>query len=171
MEESTTKKCPFCKEDIHIDAKKCRHCGNWLSMYKGDEETSAADQATDVLFGCIIPLIKIAIPLVIAYFLVPSEAKIEREVTKSAVECIVDSYSDNELINVLGGGEFWSALVDLNREQIASEFTRKNGIEVNRKWFWANAKIYNNQCYDGEVVMFSIFGLNIPMIDIDDIEL
>lgn len=25
-----TKKCPFCSEVIHINAKKCKHCGEIL---------------------------------------------------------------------------------------------------------------------------------------------
>jgi len=27
---STSKKCPFCAEEIHADAKKCKHCGEIL---------------------------------------------------------------------------------------------------------------------------------------------
>ncbi|MCX6809540.1 MAG: hypothetical protein NTZ65_02225 [Candidatus Berkelbacteria bacterium] len=26
----TTKKCPHCKEEVLIDARKCKHCGEWL---------------------------------------------------------------------------------------------------------------------------------------------
>lgn len=26
----TTTKCPFCAEEILPDAKKCKHCGEWL---------------------------------------------------------------------------------------------------------------------------------------------
>lgn len=30
MEESQIKQCPYCGEDISINAKKCKHCGEWL---------------------------------------------------------------------------------------------------------------------------------------------
>ena len=30
MEQTTTKNCPFCGEDILTAAKKCKHCGQWL---------------------------------------------------------------------------------------------------------------------------------------------
>lgn len=171
MEDSTTKKCPFCQEDINIDAKKCRHCGEWLSSFEDKKNRSSAENASDALFGCIFPLLKIAIPLLIAYYTVPSDDKLERVATNSAVECIVESYSNNEFVNALGGGELWSALISSNSALIKEEFVRKNSIEINKKWFWSSAKIYNSKCYDGETIMFSIFSFNIPMIDIDDIEL
>ena len=30
----STKKCPFCSGEIEADAKKCRHCGEWLGKNK-----------------------------------------------------------------------------------------------------------------------------------------
>lgn len=172
--EENTKKCPFCSEDINIDAKKCRHCGNWLSSYEDEKNKSSAENASDALFGCLFPILKIAIPLLIAYYTVPSNDKLEREATSSAVECIVESYSNNELVNLLGGNEgsrLWSMLISANEQQIRTEFLNNNSVVAERSWFWSKAKIYNHKCRDGETIMFSIFSFNIPMIDIDDIEL
>lgn len=35
----TTKKCPYCGEEILAVAKKCKHCGRWLNeMHSGEKE-------------------------------------------------------------------------------------------------------------------------------------
>lgn len=34
----TTKKCPFCAEEINIDAIKCRHCGEMLNSQTSSKE-------------------------------------------------------------------------------------------------------------------------------------
>ena len=47
-------KCPFCAEEIQSDAKKCKHCGEWLSVEGASEVTPAkvadAQQKIKVIF-------------------------------------------------------------------------------------------------------------------------
>lgn len=31
VQERTSRQCPYCGEDISINAKKCKHCGEWLT--------------------------------------------------------------------------------------------------------------------------------------------
>ena len=31
-QEQTTKRCPYCGEEINIAAIKCKHCGEWLEV-------------------------------------------------------------------------------------------------------------------------------------------
>ena len=43
------KKCPYCSEDIQEDAKKCKHCGEWLNgskpIYPAADNGSSAARA------------------------------------------------------------------------------------------------------------------------------
>jgi len=57
-----TKKCPFCAEEIDIDAVKCKHCGEFLSKEAKKEHHKGNSSA---LVTTLIVLAIIALLLII----------------------------------------------------------------------------------------------------------
>lgn len=43
------KKCPYCAEEIQEDAKKCKHCGEWLDNGKANSKTTLQNTPTIVV--------------------------------------------------------------------------------------------------------------------------
>ena len=46
-----TKKCPFCKEEIRLEAVKCRFCGEWLKSTKREGLAETDMEALNVSDG------------------------------------------------------------------------------------------------------------------------
>ena len=53
MQEQQTKKCPFCAEEINIEATKCKHCGEIIDKKKLKD----VEKNLDVGIGCLIIII------------------------------------------------------------------------------------------------------------------
>ncbi len=62
----TTKKCPFCAESILIDAKKCKHCKEFLSPSYQNNRISSPEKnplikTTNILLWILILIITVPI--------------------------------------------------------------------------------------------------------------
>jgi hypothetical protein len=44
--QAETKKCPACAEEILFDAKKCKHCGEILGAWPGDQAKAETDSGS-----------------------------------------------------------------------------------------------------------------------------
>lgn len=51
------KKCPFCAEEVQEDAKKCKHCGEFLDQ-AGKATSSAGNETGDDRFDSFIDFVK-----------------------------------------------------------------------------------------------------------------
>lgn len=67
MEEQSPRVCPFCEGEVSPTAKKCLHCGEWLSE-SGRSRTSeqgGSRASTWIVGGLVIIALLVAIPLVV----------------------------------------------------------------------------------------------------------
>ena len=53
-----TKPCPFCTEQIHVDAVKCRHCGEFLA--DGSDTVEEPEKKKKAASACLIAVLVLA---------------------------------------------------------------------------------------------------------------
>ena len=55
MQEEQTKKCPFCAEEINVEAVKCKHCGEMIDEKKIDEKKKGKERKKNFAgIGCLV---------------------------------------------------------------------------------------------------------------------
>lgn len=67
-ENQEMKQCPYCGEEISVTAKKCKHCGKWLS----EENSSQAvhEVIIENIFNRLKPGIRIAMEITIVVLII-----------------------------------------------------------------------------------------------------
>lgn len=66
-----TKRCPFCHEEIHVDAKQCKHCCEFLDPKLRDINKNKSVKSPEGCFlqtlnlGCLIFLESIVLVVII----------------------------------------------------------------------------------------------------------
>lgn len=56
------KKCPFCGEDIRIEAIKCKHCGEFLKIERQEPQKPKEKK------GCQIAIASVCILIILGFF-------------------------------------------------------------------------------------------------------
>lgn len=188
--ERETKKCPYCGEEIFVEAQKCKHCGEWLEKKKTEQpeqsiKPTQKDQdyeltASDV-FGCIwslVPLFLMILGGVWAYKANPSEDKFRASIIEDVTSCVAEKTSDviglfsDDEDNSLGAlASIYINESEESKENISNMFFESNEIRVNRYWFFSTAEIINSDHRDGTIVAFGLCGIVIPFVGWDDFTL
>jgi hypothetical protein len=63
-EPHATKRCRYCKADIHIRAEKCRHCGEWVDEDRRASRLAERDGGLSGTEVVLITLLFLLLPLV-----------------------------------------------------------------------------------------------------------
>lgn len=182
-----TKRCPFCGEVINKAAKKCRHCGEWLTekplsqncqtlsdVANSTEKEKGPSMTQSILVGCLFLLFFYGgiagVILAIAHFTIPSDSRMERAIMNDVQSCVED-----KAVSFSGFfGEEASALASLflsteaSAQSISEQYRKNNRTVIERSWFWSVGKIYNRNTPDGTNVCFGIFGIVIPYVAWED---
>jgi hypothetical protein len=121
METRETKNCPYCGEEILAVAKKCKHCGNWLTETSKDPKS----QGLFSFFGRFWKNYKIGIlaytTLFLAIFLIVYLTSERKIILKNDGSFILGAYDD--------AGRFSEGLADVKKGSKWG-FVDKNGNEV-----------------------------------------
>ena len=48
MDENVTRKCPYCLSEILVEARKCRHCGEWVNIATVTAPTTTVEQQKSI---------------------------------------------------------------------------------------------------------------------------
>ncbi|MBO4827269.1 MAG: hypothetical protein J5506_08570 [Prevotella sp.] len=182
------KECPYCGEKILVGAKKCKHCGEWLSSPPSHLSTNVSSNATsdndtedtEAVWGCLKSLFNIALIVGLlfwAYKSNPSDEKIQTAILEDVCTCVAENTST--VVDLLSGEEdsVLGALAGMyvnskeSKDAIIQTFMKANDINIKRYWFFSLGSISNADNPDGTTVAIGAFGYVLPLVVWDDFKL
>lgn len=188
---NSTKRCPYCGEEILATAKKCKHCGEWLikdvaisqpnpntesvtpePVYE-DEDADSDEMDPEVknmITGFIAKAFWIVVFLIIAHFTIPNESRLYNKVLDGVHEAVQDEVASLGNTIIPGLGTLGAMALDTGtiNDGIDKTFNQYNTINIEKHWFWNTVSIVNNQHPDGIDVGFGVLGMTFASVDWDD---
>lgn len=186
---NSTKRCPYCGEEILATAKKCKHCGEWLikdvaisqpnpntepvtpePVYEDADSDEMDPEVKKMITGFIAKAFWIVVFLIIAHFTIPKEARLYNKVLDGVHEAVQDEVASLGNLIVPGLGTLGAMALDIGtiNDGIDKTFNKYNTINIEKHWFWNTVSIVNKQHPDGIDVGFGVLGMTFASVDWDD---
>ena len=138
--ENKTIHCPFCDEEILADAKKCKHCGEWLSEEDRIAHEESAEEPKGYIIGAIISGVIAATLCTLLWVLVVGWINYEHSTYSIAVGAIIGF-----TVRWIGRGEtLWFGIIAAVCSVIAcflGEYFSEIDIDGNSLIFYSAAAI------------------------------
>lgn len=187
---NSTKRCPYCGEEILATAKKCKHCGEWLikdvaisqpnpntepvtpdPVYEEDVDSDEMDpEVKNMITSFIAKAFWVVVFLLIAHFTIPNESRLYNKVLDGVHEAVQDEVASLGNTIIPGLGTLGAMALDTGtiNDGIDKTFNQYNTINIEKHWFWNTVSIVNNQHPDGIDVGFGVLGMTFASVDWDD---
>lgn len=186
---NSTKRCPYCGEEILATAKKCKHCGEWLikdvvisqpnpntesvtpePVYEDADSDEMDPEVKNMITGFFAKAFWIVVFLIIAHFTIPNEARLYNKVLDGVHEAVQDEVASWGDLLIPGLGTLGAMALDTEtiNDGIDKTFNQYNTINIEKHWFWNTVSIVNNQHPDGIDVGFGVLGMTFASVDWDD---